>query len=369
VNASALSRRHSAVRLEDVASAAGVSAITVMRVLRGEDVVKRQTRERVEAAITALEYSPSKTSLRAIDARPVNIGLLHAEAGSANLDEFLIGGLDQAQPNRIHIVVREFIAERFQGCTPTEYFGVNVDGVVVSPELCGLSSVQELLAGLAIPVVAVAPPGSAGWDYSVRTDAFRAAYDMTLHLAGLGHRRIALVTGEGEYADTTHVRGFTQALVELGFPSSPELLVLGSCTYLAGLDAAERLLDLAHPPSAILVRNDEAAAAIISYAHTRGLAVPSDLTVCGLSASVLAAKIWPGITTMQQPIRQMTGRAVDLLARAVRLARRGDKNRPANPHVVTDSLLVRRQSDAAPRTRPKSTFSGQPRSGSGSHDG
>jgi LacI family transcriptional regulator len=355
VNASALSRRHTAVRLEDVASAAGVSPITVMRVLRGEDVVKRQTRERVEAVITALEYSPSKASLRAIDARPVNIGLLHAEAGSANLDEFLIGGLEQARPNRIHIVVREFDAQRFQGSTPATYFDVNVEGVVVSPELSGLSSIQDHLASLAIPAVAVAPPGSTGWDYSVGTDAYRAAYDMTLHLAGLGHRRIALVTGEGEYADITHVRGFAQALLELGFPSSAELIVLGSCTYLAGLDAAERLLGLACPPSAILVRNDEAAAAIISYAHARGLEVPSDLTVCGLSASVFATKIWPGITTMQQPIRQMTGKAVDLLTHVVRLKRLGDKNRPANSHIVTDNILVRRQSDAAPRIRPKTT--------------
>jgi LacI family transcriptional regulator len=355
MNASPLSRRHTAVRLEDVASAAGVSSITVMRVLRGEDIVKRQTRERVEAAITALEYVPGKASLRSIKGRPVNIGLLHAEAGSANLDEFLIGGLEQAHPNQIHIVAREFDAERFQDHSLAEYFGVNVDGVVVSPELCGRSSIQELLTSLAIPIVAVAPPRPTGWDYSVRTDAHRAAYDMTLHLAGLGHRRIALVAGEDEYANATHVRGFTQALLEFGFPDSPELLVLGPCTYLSGLDAAERLLDLDCPPSAILVRNDEAAAAIISCAHARGLEVPSDLTVCGLSASGLATKIWPGITTMQQPIRQMTGKAVDLLARAVRLKRPGDRNRLANPHILADNLLVRRQSDAAPRTRPSTT--------------
>jgi len=164
----------------------------------------------------------------------------------------------------------------------------------------------------------------------------------------------------GDYADATHVRGYSQAIAELGFPDSPELLLRGPCTYLAGLDAAERLLDLASPPSAILVGNDEVAAAIISCSQARGLEVPSDLTVCGLSASGLAAKIWPGITTMQQPIRQMTGRAVDLLARVVRQKRLGDKNGPANPHILADNLLVRRQSDAAPRRRPKTAakFSG-----------
>ena len=110
MNISPLPHRHTAARLEDVASAAGVSPITVTRVLRGEDVVRRQTRERVEAAITALEYVPGKASSKSIKGRAVNIGLLHAEAGSANLDEFLIGGLAQAHPNRIHIVAREFDA-------------------------------------------------------------------------------------------------------------------------------------------------------------------------------------------------------------------------------------------------------------------
>ena len=207
VNTSAVSRRHTAARLEDVAAAAGVSTITVMRVLRGEDVVKRQTRERVEAAISELQYLPSKASLKSVRARPVNIGLLHSEAGSANLDEFLIGGLEQAHPKRIHVVARELEAERFQGGTPAEYFKANVDGIVVSPELCSLSSIQQLLAQLVVPVVAVAPPGPTGWEFSVRTDAWQAAYDMTLHLAGLGHRRIGLVTGTGEYADATHVSG------------------------------------------------------------------------------------------------------------------------------------------------------------------
>jgi LacI family transcriptional regulator len=336
-----------------VASAAGVSSITVMRVLRGEQVVKRQTRERVEAAISELQYLPSKASMKSIRARPVNIGLLHSEAGSANLDEFLIGGLEQAHPNRIHVVARELDADRFQGSTPAEYFKVNIDGIVVSSELSADSSVPQLLARLVIPVVAVAPPGPTGWEFSVRTDAWQAAYDMTLHLARLGHRRIGLVTGAGEYAEATHLNGFTQAMLELGFPNAPEFLIVGPANYLAGLDAAERLLDLASPPSAILVCNDEAAAAIISCAQARGLEVPSDLTVCGLSASVLASKIWPGITTMQQPIRQMSGRAVDLLVRAVRLKRLGEASRMGNSHVLTDNILVRRQSDAAPRMRPK----------------
>jgi LacI family transcriptional regulator len=88
----------------------------------------------------------------------------------------------------------------------------------------------------------------------------------------------------------------------------------------------------------------------VAVAHRHGLDVPSDITVCGFDDTALATTIWPELTTIHQPIREMSQKALELLTAEVR-ARRGS---PASTlqHLTLDYTFVRRQSDAAPRRRP-----------------
>jgi len=92
------------------------------------------------------------------------------------------------------------------------------------------------------------------------------------------------------------------------------------------------------------------AAATVAVAHRRGLDVPGDLTVVGFDDSALATTIWPELTTIHQPIADMSRAAVQMLTQMLR-ARRDDPSASA-PELVLDHTLVRRQSDAAPRRRP-----------------
>ena len=92
------------------------------------------------------------------------------------------------------------------------------------------------------------------------------------------------------------------------------------------------------------------AAAAVAVAHRCGLDVPSDLTVCGFDDSALATTIWPELTTIHQPIADMSVAAMELLVREVRARRAG---KPATPtRQELDFSLIRRQSDSAPRRRP-----------------
>jgi LacI family transcriptional regulator len=122
-------------------------------------------------------------------------------------------------------------------------------------------------------------------------------------------------------------------------------------TYRSGLDAAEQLLDREDPPTAIFASNDDMAAAAVAIAHRRGLDVPGDLTVCGFDDTALATTIWPELTTIRQPIAEMSRAAVDLLVEEVRRRRSGEKDR--HQQMLLDFTFVRRQSDAAPRRRPR----------------
>lgn len=130
----------------------------------------------------------------------------------------------------------------------------------------------------------------------------------------------------------------------------PALIVDGLFTYRSGLDAAEQLLDLPEPPTAIFSSNDDMAAATVAIAHRRGLDVPGDLTVCGFDDTTLATAIWPELTTIHQPIANMARAAVELLVATLRQQKRLDG---AAEQQVLDYTLIRRQSDAPPRRRPR----------------
>jgi LacI family transcriptional regulator len=93
------------------------------------------------------------------------------------------------------------------------------------------------------------------------------------------------------------------------------------------------------------------AAATVAIAHRRGLDVPSDLTVCGYDDTALATTIWPELTTIRQPVTEMSRTAVELLVKEIR-ARKTDARPTREPHVLAEFELIRRQSDAAPRRRP-----------------
>jgi len=86
----------------------------------------------------------------------------------------------------------------------------------------------------------------------------------------------------------------------------------------------------------------------VAVAHRRGLDVPSDLTVCGFDDTTLSTTIWPELTTIHQPIADMARAAVEMMATVIR-----QKNAEAAPHRLLDFSLIRRQSDAAPRRRPR----------------
>src|SRR4029450_3813340 len=98
----------------------------------------------------------------------------------------------------------------------------------------------------------------------------------------------------------------------------------GHFTYRSGLEATEKLLGRKSPPTAIFASNDDMAAAAISVAHRRGLDVPGALSVVGFDDTPTATTVWPELTTIRQPIAAMSGSAIELLLRTIRLGKDGE---------------------------------------------
>ena len=344
-------RQRTAATIDDVATRAGVSPMTVSRVLNGTGNVRPSTRALVNAAIAELSYSPNPAARSLAGAQPIRIGLLYSNPSAAYLSEFLVGSLDCATRANVQLVVEKCDGGEQAEEAARRLLAGGIEGIVLPPPLCDS---QDLLAalreanGLAVTVASGDPaPGFS----AVSIDDHRAAYDMTRHIAALGHQRIGFIIGNPDQtASARRLAGYRDAIASVGMACDDALVVQGLFTYRSGLDAAEELLALENRPSAIFASNDDMAAATVAVAHRHGLDVPGDLTVCGFDDTALATTIWPELTTIHQPITDMSLAAVELLAKEIRNRRAGHRDTPS--HVQLDFKLVRRQSDAAPRRRP-----------------
>lgn len=323
--------------------------MTVSRVINAETNVRPETRELVNAAISELNYAPNQAARSLAGAAQIRVGLLYANPSAGFVGEFLIGSLDEATRRNVQLV--------FEKCGPDEreeegakrLVEDGIDGVVLTPPLCESASILAIFQAADIPTVLLATADHTDEQLAVAIDDRRAAFEMTRHLLSLGHRRIGFVAGDPNLsASGLRLQGYRDALTDASLPIEDELVASGSFTYRSGLDAAEQLLELTAPPTAIFASNDDMAAAAVAIAHRHALDVPGDLTVVGFDDTTLATAIWPELTTIRQPIADMSRCAVTMLVNAIR----GQQEAYASTLGVLDFTLIRRQSDAAPRRRP-----------------
>ena len=335
------------ITIHDVALHAGVSPMTVSRVINGESNVREETRARVAASVASLRYLPNQAARSLASADATHIGILYANPSANYLSEFLLGSLEQSSRSGCQLVIEKCEGAESETKAIQRLAKGGIDGVILPAPLCdsaeSLKAVQD--AGLAAILVASGKPASGLSAISINN--FEASRAMTRHLLELGHRRIGFINGHpNQTATGQRFRGYVEGMTEAGLSVGTDQVAQGYFTYRSGLEAAEKLLDT-YNPTAIFASNDDMAAATMAVAHRRGLDVPGDLAVAGFDDTPLATTVWPALTTVHQPIADMAREAVRLLVEQVRGRRNG-----AEPQVVHKMLkftLVKRDSTAPVR--------------------
>ncbi|MDR6787600.1 LacI family transcriptional regulator [Sphingomonas sp. BE138] len=340
------SRRRRGVTIIDVARHAGVSPMSVSRVINGDGGVRDETRAIVNASIRALNYTPNLMARSLVTSREIRIGVIYSNPSAAFMGDFLAGVFEEASARAAQLI----LLKGQDGGVPDEaavagLIAARIGGVILAPPLGEMERVRAMLGEARLPVAVV---GATVADaISVGIDDHRAARDMTRHLIAMGHRRIGFVVGNPEQqASAARLDGFRAAVAEAGDVEAR--IAQGDFSYASGLVAGERLLDTAHPPSAIFASNDDMAAAVVSVAHRRHLDVPGDLTVTGFDDTTAAITLWPPLTTIRQPVQQLAAEALQLLIREMRT---GQPLPAAERSRVLDHVLVERDSTAAPAPR------------------
>lgn len=339
-------RSRGTITIGDVARAAGVSAMTVSRVINGGKNVRESTRAEVLAAVERLNYFPNTAARSLAAGEAMHVGLLYANPSAAYLSQFLIGALNAARRAGCHLVIESCESENAdeQAEVTRRFATSDVEGVILPPPLSESYPILSELDAIGIPVVTVARGASEEGSLNVRMNDLEAAAEMTRHLLEHGHRKIGFIKGHlNHIASHDRYRGFVQALREYGIDPDDTPVEQGYFTYRSGLVATERLLTRSSELTAIFASNDDMASAAVSVAHRRGLSVPGDLSVVGFDDTSLATSVWPELTTVRQPIAAMAEAAMELLLVDLRNRRTGTRRSSAE-RVLDHELIVRESS-------------------------
>ncbi len=311
--------RRTHATIKEVAELAGVSQMTVSRVLNRRETVKEATRTKVEAAIRELNYRPNLLARGLAGGNSLFIGLVYHNPSSTYLGELLVGALHSCRDEGHHLVIEDFTNEDIKGSGPKfveRLGGVGLDGVIVTPPISEDDEILDALTEAQIVTVLIAPKDVSKTDISVSIDDAQAAEQMTQYVIEHGHTNIGFIRGPDNHSSSRRRhRGFKSAMARHGLNVEEGWVAQGDYTYRSGMLAAESILALDSRPTAIFASNDDMAAGVVAAAQRLGLKVPDDLSVVGFDDTMFATASWPQLTTVRQPIADMAAESVALLSR------------------------------------------------------
>lgn len=307
------------VTIDDVARMAGTSTKSVSRVLNNEPNVREAMRERVLAAVAALSYRPLASARSLAANRSFMLGLLYDNRSPSYIMEVQAGVLEACEAQRYSMLVQPLDSSAADFVTKVEDLlsRHQPDGLILTPPLTDHAPLLACLRQRELPFASIAPHHPKGCIGATLHER-EAAAAMVDHLVALGHRRIAHILGDPAHgAGVWRLAGFRDGLKRAGIKETPAYMVQGRFSFDSGVTAMRRLLALPKRPTAVFAADDDMAVGAIWAAAEAGVAVPGDISICGFDDTSMATQVWPPLTTVHQPVREMGRCATQELLRHV----------------------------------------------------
>jgi LacI family transcriptional regulator len=338
------------VTIQDVASHAGVSAMTVSRVINDNPRVSAGTRERVEASIAKLGYVPNRLARGLIQRKTHAFGVIVPDVANPFFT-LVVRGVEQvAWRAGYHVILCDTQGdlERERGYLE-DMVAFQVEGVLIAPVGDRSRPQLRLLTRNNVPFVLI-DRSITGFDGDlVQGDSVAGARQLVEHLIQLGHRRIGMVTETSDVSTARdRVQGYCDALERAGIAFDPELVVETSAIDPdAACEATLRLLALPEPPTAAFAVNNIAVVGVVEAARRRELEIPGDLALVCFDDIEHVSRLYPFLTVMAQPAETYGTIATQLLLD--RLTGRVAQRRRI---VVLPADFIVRKSSGAPAPAP-----------------
>jgi LacI family transcriptional regulator len=333
------------MNIKAVAKLARVSTATVSRTINGTAKVSPATEERVRSAIKALHFYPD-TNARALGSgRSSLYGLIISDITNPFFPELIKAFEDIAVVHKQEVLIANtnYDPERMKLCV-TRMLQRKVDGVAIMTSEMD-EDLVEVFSRRHIPLVFLDAVTLRPGVSSVSIDYAGGVTAAVEHLIGLGHRRIAFLSGpQWLGAARARLRAFSKMQQREGLAVDPQLIQEADHRVEGGHDAMLRVLD-AFPdgnarPTAVLASNDMTAIGAMGAIRERGLAIPADISLMGFDNIQLSAYVWPSLSTVNAPRAEVARAAFQAL-----LAARGPDGKlaPGRRHPIR-TVLVERES-------------------------
>jgi DNA-binding LacI/PurR family transcriptional regulator len=330
-------------RLDEVAAIAGVSRATVSRVVNGSPKVSPEAKQAVDDAVAALGYVPNQAARSLVTRRTDTVGLVVSEPESQLFsDPFFattVRGICSAlSRSNLQLVLMLARSDHEHEKVSRYVRHGHVDGVFLL-SLHGDDPLPAQFRAMGIPTVLLGRPLADLRVPYVDADNRGGARAATEYLLDKGRRKVATITGPLDMRPgIDRFEGYEDALRSAGIRLRKTLVAHGRFTEASGARAMTALLR-AHPDlDAVFVASDPMAFGALRALETSGRRIPDDVAVVGFDDVPFAQHTTPPLTTVRQPLEEMTRAMCDLLLRHIEGQGKDDD------HVVTPTTLVERSS-------------------------
>ncbi len=331
----------------EVAESAGVAISTVSRVLNGGSA-SAKSQARVAAAVAALGFSPSAAARNLKTGKTGIVGIAGASAKAAWFTELLDGMEKELSRRAASVAICALEREGTYDAGPVIAWIENrsVDYLILVRPGKREASLCERAWDAGIKVISLVPDVLVKRGLSITANNLRGGRLAAEHLRGLGHEAICFLGGPADSIDT---RDRLQGLNEhLNCPVPEELVRYGKSYEIeSGIELAEIWLNCPklRRTTGVVLGNDSLALGFMRTVQAAGLRIPQDLSVLGFDGVAAGALVWPGLTTIAQPVSLMGAELAETL-----MSDNADVELEKRMTRAYQLSLVIRESTGAPRS-------------------
>ena len=326
------------INIYDVAKKAGVSVVTVSRVINNVETVKPINREKVLKAMNELNYQPNAAARSLARGKSNVVGVLVPSLADSFITE-IIASIDKELEKKGFVMALSIMANTNEKSELKSNFLFQhdkVDGVIVVTPQDEEGYVMSLKK-TKLPFVIIDNQSYPFSAHSIIVDNYKGGYDVGKYLLSLGHKKIAHIGGPtNSYSAVSRREGFIKSIEEDNL--SPFIIACGAFDISTGYEYMNEWIEKNNIPSAVFAGDDLIAFGVMNALAVHNIKVPEEVSVVGFDNHPFASKLKPHLTTVQQPSSDLGVKGVETLFKIIN----GEKKR--NIVIKLEPELIIRES-------------------------
>lgn len=326
--------------MKDIAKLAGVSVVTVSRVVNNSSNVGDETRKKVQQAIKELKYKPNRVAkrLRSTVSSGNLLGVLIPDIKNPFYVDVLNGIEEIAYKNNYALIMCNFNQDEEK---QSRYIDIllseAVDGMIVAPVKTDDQKIINVIQS-GLPIVCV-DRGLKDVDVDVvLVDNKRGAFLAVEHIIKSGYKRIAYISGKRDIPSSLQrEEGYLEALKKYDIAVDSSLIKYGDSSHASGVTLSGDLLDLPNPPDAIFTGNNLITLGALETINKREIKIPQEVAIVGFDDMYWSNSFNPPLTAVRQPAHEIGKRAIELLIQRIE-----DPHKSTVQMILNADLILRK---------------------------